>query len=256
MEKLPRGFSNFQKGIQTSRKRLLTSIASAPDLTFIIPGGNIGDHLIWSGTRQLLDGKQYKEILKDEIDQADGHTAVIAGSGGWCKAYHSMPRQLAIIEKNFKNVIIFPSSFDISVPAVKEALTKTKATVFARELISYKQIKNLCDANIAYDGAFYFDYTNYKQKGKGTLHAYRNDKEKGKNDMNTVESNNDISKTSKTLDEFLGTVSKHNTIHTDRAHVMIAGAMLNKTVYYSPSNYHKIPGIAKFSLQDFPVREK
>lgn len=257
MEDYPKGFSSFSEGVETSRKKLLTSIEFSPDLTFIIPGGNIGDHLIWAGTRQLLDGKPFTEVSEDEIEKANGHTAIIAGCGGWCKAYHSMPRQLSIIEKNFKKVIIFPSSFDISVPAVKDSLMKTKAMVFARELISYNQIKDICEADIAFDTAFFFHYSKYKQQGNGPLYAYRKDREKLKNEINSsVEDNNDISKTSKNLNQFLKIVAKHNTVHTDRAHVMIAGAMLDKTVYYSPSNYHKIPGIADFSLHDFPVWKK
>jgi hypothetical protein len=36
---------------------------------------------------------------------------------------------------------------------------------------------------------------------------------------------------------------------------MIAAAMLGKRVEYWPSNYHKLPAIAEFSLANYPLRE-
>ena len=42
-------------------------------------------------------------------------------------------------------------------------------------------------------------------------------------------------------------------MRTDRAHVMIAAAMLGKPVEYAASNYHKLPAIAEWSLDAFPV---
>jgi hypothetical protein len=35
--------------------------------------------------------------------------------------------------------------------------------------------------------------------------------------------------------------------------VMIAAAMLGKKVRYRPSSYHKVPEIAGFALEGFPV---
>jgi hypothetical protein len=34
---------------------------------------------------------------------------------------------------------------------------------------------------------------------------------------------------------------------------MIASALLDKRVFYRSTNYHKVPAIAEFSLNDFPV---
>jgi hypothetical protein len=43
-------------------------------------------------------------------------------------------------------------------------------------------------------------------------------------------------------------------VKTDRAHVMIAAALLGKVVDYWTSSYHKVPSIADYALKAFPVR--
>ena len=144
-----------------------------------------------------------------------------------------------------------PSSFDTSVACVREALSNTKARVFAREVESFQQISKLCDAELAHDCAFFFDYRPYLCRGQGVLTAYRQDKEAAGYEIPAE--NNDIFLNCESLDEWLWTIARHEVIKTDRAHVMIAGALLGKRVEYRPSSYHKVPAIARFSLKDFPV---
>jgi len=62
------------------------------------------------------------------------------------------------------------------------------------------------------------------------------------------EDNRDISSECDTLDEWLWTISRHDLIRTDRAHVAIAAAMLGKTVECRPTSYHKVPGIVEYSI--------
>src|SRR5262245_46362081 len=145
-----------------------------------------------------------------------------------------------------------PSSFDVSVPFVSATLAATKALVFARERESFNGICRLCNANIAYDCAFFFDYRPYLRPGEGCLLAHRTDKESV---LSLVpESNLDISYACSSLDEWLWTIARHATVKTDRAHVMIAAALLGKTVDYGTSCYHKVPAIADYALRSFPVR--
>ena len=65
--------------------------------------------------------------------------------------------------------------------------------------------------------------------------------------------NNDISQTCESLDEWLWTIARHAAVETDRAHVLIAAALLGKRVDYRASSYHKVPAIAEYALQNFPV---
>jgi GT2 family glycosyltransferase len=242
----------WQEAIETSRAKLLRAIDPARRVTFIRVFGNIGDELIHAGTRQLLAGIPYDEISIAQIDDYRGDLALLVGSGGWSRAYCSMPVYLALLEQRFSDVIVLPSSFDVSVPAVSEALARTKAHVFAREEESYRQIRELCRADLAHDCAFFFDFRPYQRAGRGELIALRTDDESS--GASIPPENDDISFTCSSLDHWLSTIARHERIYTDRAHVMIAGALLGKSVDYRASTYHKLPAIAEFALADLPVR--
>lgn len=243
---------SHEDAVEESRDELLRAIGETEDLTFIRLYGNKGDDLIYAGTRQLLARRFYKEASVRELDGISGHTALVAGCGGWCAPYHDMVKHLPVIEPKFERVIIMPSSFDVSVPSVRSTLARTKALVFARERKSFDDIRRLCDAKIAHDCAFFFDYRPYLRHGKGCLLAYRTDVESVLSDI--PESNHDISRTCSSLDEWLWTIARHAVVKTDRAHVMIAAALLGKTVDCWTSSYHKVPSIADYALKSFPVR--
>jgi exopolysaccharide biosynthesis predicted pyruvyltransferase EpsI len=243
---------SHEEAVEDSRDVLLGAIGEPEDLTFIRLYGNMGDELIYAGTRQLLARRFYKEVSVKNLSGVSGHTAVVAGGGCWCGPYHDVAAHLPLIENNFKRVIIMPSSFDVSVPFVRATLAATKALVFARERASFNDIRGLCNANIAYDCAFYFDYRPYLRHGEGCLEAFRIDKESV---FGVIPgSNHDISRSCSSLDEWLWTIARHAVVKTDRAHVMIAGALLGKVVDYWTSSYHKVPSIADYSLKSFPVR--
>jgi exopolysaccharide biosynthesis predicted pyruvyltransferase EpsI len=241
-----------EEALEDSRAVLLGAIGEPENLTFIRLYGNKGDELIYAGTRQLLARRHYEEVSVRELDGVSGHTAVVAGCGGWCGPYHDMVKHLPVIESKFERVIVMPSSFDVSVPSVRSVLATTKALVFAREKRSFDDISRLCNAHIAHDCAFFFDYRPYLRSGAGCLVSYRTDAESV---LSVVpERNYDISKACSSLDEWLWTISRHAVVKTDRAHVMIAAALLGKDVEYWSSSYHKVPSIAEYALTPFPVR--
>lgn len=68
--------------------------------------------------------------------------------------------------------------------------------------------------------------------------------------------NDDISLSCSSLDEWLGLIAAHEHIRTDRAHVIIAGAMLGRSVEFWSSSYHKLPAIAEFALSGLPVTRR
>lgn len=246
-------WASHDEGVRVSRERLLGALDSARDITLMTFPGNLGDDLILAGTRALLAPLSYREIEWTTLPQAEGDTILLIGSGEWCRAFNHMPRHLQTAEARFRRVVVLPSSFECSVPAVRSALEATRALVFARELESYRQIHGLCRADVAYDGAFFFDYTPYRREGCGELLAWRTDRESARADA-LPPGNRDISMTCRSLDEWLRTISAHAVVRTDRAHVAIAAALLGKRVFYRPSNYHKVPAIAEFALRHFPVR--
>ena len=253
---MPRNtFFGGAREVESSRRKLLGVLADARDLTFVRIWGNVGDQLTYAGTRQLLARVPYTEISLRDIEKAHGHTAVLSGGGGWCQAYQgTLPKALPLLEERFERVIVMPSSFDTSADSVREALASTKALVFARERASFEQIRHLWRADVAHDCAFFFDFRPYRRSRRwssGLLRAYRTDHESQGSPI--PDGNNDISMTCESLDEWLWTIARHEAVETDRAHVMIATALLGRRVDYRASNYHKVPAIAEFALQGYPV---
>lgn len=243
--------SEAHQEIDASRQKILRAIGDARDVTFLRIWGNIGDQLIYAGARQLLSEIPYVERSVRDLTQISGHTALLAGGGGWCGSYHEVPQFLELAEQRFERVIVLPSSFDMSVEAVKRSIARSHALIFAREEISYEQVRNLCRAELAHDTAFFFDFTPYRRHGHGTLTAFRTDPEARSHSVPV--GNNDISASCESLDQWLWTIARHELVLTDRAHVMIAGAMLGKEVRYRVSNYHKVQAIVDFALKRFPV---
>lgn len=236
---------------ELSRAKLLAAIGDTKDITFISTPGNIGDHLIHAGTRQLLSGRSYREVDILEAQNCQGDLALLGGGGYWCGPYHDHPERLAQIEERFERVIVLPCTYDTSIHRIREILCRSRAKFFAREEISFGLIRNICAADIAHDCAFYFDYRPYRRQGSGTLTAFRTDQESAFRAVPT--GNQDVSNTCRDLEEWLQTIANHELIRTDRAHVTIAGAMLGKRVEYLASSYHKVPAIVDYSLSGFPV---
>jgi GT2 family glycosyltransferase len=238
--------------IAASRRLLLEAIGDEPDLTLVRAGGNLGDELIRAGTHRLLAHLPVREIALDELPAATGHTVMLPGSGAWCRPYHEWTsRALAIAELRFQQVIVLPSSFDPGEDSVRHGLGSTRATVFARESESLARIQPLCDARLAHDCAFFFDFSPYARPGAGTLNAFRTDVEALEQEL--PPGNHDISRGAASLEEWLEAISAHAVVRTDRAHVMIAAALMGKTVQAAASRYHKIPALAATWLHDFPV---
>src|SRR5262249_56855681 len=114
------------EAVQESRDVLLRAIGEPEDLTFIRLYGNIGDELIYAGTRQLLARRFYKEVGVRNLSGVSGHTALVAGGGCWCKPFHDVVAHFPLIETKFKRNIIILSSFEVSLLFVKSTLHATK----------------------------------------------------------------------------------------------------------------------------------
>nr|MDP9122370.1 glycosyltransferase [Acidobacteriota bacterium] len=240
--------------LAASRKALLAAVGGGGDVTFIRGTGNLEHELICAGTRQLLAGIPYREVPLDEAPRVSGRTALLAGSGAWCRSCHELlPAMLPLLDRRFERVVVLPSSFDLAVDGVREALSRTGALVFAREAESYGQIREVCRAELAHDGAFFFDFTPYRMAGSGVLNAFRTDTESARK-VPLPPDNRDISASLGSLDEWLWTIARAAIVRTDRVQVMIAAALLGKEVEYLPAGGHEVTATAAYALADFHVR--
>lgn len=251
------GRTGHARGLDTlteeSRKALLGSLGDAEDVTVIRTVGNLGDALIQEGTRRLLEGRRFREIALEEIPSSSGDVAVFPGSGGWCRPYHELfPQMLGLAERRFRRVVVFPSSFDTDVEEVHDRLAATRAVVFAREPDSFDRIRSLCDARLALDAAFFFDFSPWRRAGSETLDAFRTDRERVAG-RPLPAGNRDLSVSAASLPAWLDEIARHDVVRTDRAHVMIAAALLGKTVEAHASATAKVPAIARWALRDLDV---
>lgn len=247
--------------VAESRERLLSAIdgnaggATHPRMAWIRPRGNVGDELIWAGTRSFLSGHIHRELDIDELSFEEGDLALIGGGGAWSPAYNEfMPELLTIAEMRFSRVVVLPSTFDVSVPRVRRALERSNAVVFARERVSFEAIRDLCNAQLAHDMAFFYDLSAFGGAGEGVLNAYRSDLEAVRR-RRLPEDNTDISAVCSSLDEWLATIERHAEVRTDRAHVMIAAARMGKRVRWSSNNYFKVSALAEQFEPEFDVEQ-
>jgi GT2 family glycosyltransferase len=246
--------SEHLAAVARSAEALLDEIGDDRELTLVHGPSSISETLTRAGTFRLLQGRAYEVVGVDTLPLSSGDTALLLGSGGFCRPYHDwMPRALAIAELRFERVIVLPSSFDTSEDVVRSVLQRTRASVFAREAESLRQIQGLCRARAAHDCAFFFDYSGHPHRGEGTLNAFRTDREATEGEL-LVDDNDDISATAASLEQWLEAIESHAVVRTDRAHVMIAAALMGKEVEAAPCNYHKVQALATTWLRDFPVR--
>lgn len=246
-------------------KSLITKLATSQSqpIDVLIPGGNKGDGLIYQGAFQLfsecnLNYTKHEKIVRNCASR-DCDTLLILGSGGFSKYYHSMPERIQTLSSAYNKIFVLPSTFDVSVGLVKNFLINLpdNISLFCREERSYNNVKSILrdrEVFLDHDTALFMDYSPWKnKKGNGTLYAFRNDAERSDDNISPVELNTDVS-TGDSSDwrDLIENISVYDTIHTNRAHGMIAAAMLGKETYAYDSCYFKQREIYSYSLSHMP----
>lgn len=228
---------------------------------FLTSHGNLGDQLIFAGTRAFMDKIKMPYTEMPMHEATGGKLGLISGGGAWCRTWDKvMMERLPEIEAKYDRVIVLPSSFQMT-PNIDATIRASNKTTFcAREIVSYNLIRHYHQGKaLFHDMAFHYNFAphikitgNGNGAGDRVLNAYRMDDERVLSHI-LPPNNCDTSRMKYSMEEWLGHLGEYDIIKTDRAHVMIAGAMLGKMVLYRPSNYHKVPAIADFSLKGLPV---
>lgn len=220
-----------------------------------LPGGNLGDHLIYYGLRTAL--RQYN-ISFDEIYMdrpMTGDTLFIAGCGGYCKFWNGIMEWLQPYLKSFKKVYILPSTFDKAFKPVRDFLLNlpSNTEVYCRERTSYEFVSEILvsRAHLSKDSAFYIPWEKYMNQGRGVLHSFRTDRERSHR-VRMPDDNIDVSLTSADEEDMLRRIASYREIHTDRAHVAISAVMLGKNTYIYDCGYFKLKAIYDYSLSEQP----
>lgn len=212
--------------------------------------GNLGDALIRYGTIKFFrqTGIKYKELRIENskiewlIPVMRGGTLIYGGGGAWCKLWNFSRRILAKKHKYFKNIVILPSSYEIS-------WSIPNATYFCRDF--YDSKKNRPKAIFCHDMAFYIGRIS-ATKGTETGYFFRKDKESA-NKIEIPPENNDLSYKGNHFSDvypFFEELAKYSVIHTDRLHVAIASCLLGKELHLYPGSYFKNRAVYMSSMKD------
>lgn len=223
--------------------------------------GNIGDHLIWRGTRRMLDqyGASYAELALGELTGSPqtvrAGTLVVPGSGAFRSRSHKwLPAAVTMAADVFERVVVLPSGYDPHIAVVAQALAPVNVYPIAREPYSYREIRQFGRAGLALDAALYavdvrpFD----PEQGEGTLVALRTDQGSSLPGFALSPNagiNDDISLTSHSLEDFLGRVEGSAEVVTDRLHVAVASVMLGRRLRFVDPYDHKISRFLDFSFR-------
>lgn len=228
---------------------------------FFRVSGNWGDALIAEACVQMFRelGIPFHEKLRLEPQGKPGSSiAVVKGGGGLIDFYHHNRDHLMTIRKKYERIILLPSTIaGIKQQKLLRSMPET-ATIFCREKQSYDFVKDHWKyANtqlyLWHDTAFQFDYTGFKKEGTGLLTAFRTDQERTMRPL--PPDNTDLSlrgNIQTPIAEFLQEIACKHIVHTNRLHVAIAAACLEKEVELHSNAYWKNRAVYEYSLQHFP----
>lgn len=242
-------------------------LRSAPSPVYLLSGmpGNIGDHLIWIGTETLLHAEriEFRRVTVDEVriisrKQSAG-TLVVPGSGAMTKNWHEwLPATIEVASKLFEKVVVLPSQYETAVGEVCTALSQPNVFAFARDAESYRLAREYGRAALALDPALWafqsFTHNHNREErisDGSVLLALRTDADSRLrfSRLKASSQNNDISLTSASIGDFINTVLGCESVVSDRLHVIVACAMLGKSVKFIDTHDEKISRYVKFNFR-------
>lgn len=241
-------------------------------LTVLYNRGNRGDGVIHLGGRRLFAslGLEPREIQEENapIDFIKGDVLLVYGCGAFCRGSHTLIKVTQRLGRNFKRIVILPSSFDIECGSVRRFVRSwdSRYTVFCRELVSYDGLKSLGVRSravlLGHDLAFHADLSSWAARphaGRGGV--FRHDNEASFGRLPEGFENQDASHGShREPEKLLDFIARFDEIHTDRCHGAISAALMGRRVFFYRNSYFKNQAIYEHSLTQFPnvtfVREQ
>lgn len=128
---------------------LLEAIGTPSDLTLCFGPGGADALRALVAAEALLGQLRTRNVWLDELPAMRGDTLVLLAPGGFTGPRPWGPVALGAADLRFEHVVVLPATFDSEIESVREALSATRAIVFARDEASMTQIGWLCDARLA-----------------------------------------------------------------------------------------------------------
>ncbi len=223
-----------------------------------LPWGNVGDQVIWEGTRQLLkhygiifteSHPQREETLIEDIAKAD--LVLWSGGGNMGELYSSVTRvreKIACIAAGQnKPMTIFPQSWtgeDVGSYSKLYAREKYSIDRYAPEAVFSH------DLGLGYIPEPLLDTCIYPPRASVGW-FFRKDPE-ATTLPNMPNNHGDPVHACCSYADYIGLASCYAIIHTNRLHFAVGGVMLGRRVFLYPNSYYKNQAIYEASLKHFP----
>lgn len=224
-------------------------------LIYVPNTGNWGDSLINNGARALLDRlpHAYAEASQRQILASQGSryeaALLVSGNGGWCRHWGHIPGFIEVACSMFRTVVLLPTTIDTE-PAFVE---RDNLTAFVRD--DSFSLGNAPSATFCHDLAFALPiYQPMRAAQARTLYAFRLDNESARGEVALPVTNLDLSLFGNHEDDpllFLEFMAGFKQIFTDRLHVAIGAAMIDREVHLWPNDYGKVRAIYEASLKPY-----
>lgn len=205
-------------------------------------GGNRGDLVIRAGTLAFFRslGVEYREA-RSLSDVAPGLPAVLSGSGGFCRFWKAAPQAARELSLRCPELVVLPSTYEKL--ALETLRGRRNVFLYAREQVSLAEVASEFPAAFCPDLAFWVDLPEGLTPSRNTGWVFRTDPE-GLGLAAQFPGNSDLSILgTQTAMDFVKDVGDFNVLYTDRTHVAIVAAMLEREVHFFPNRYHKNRGI-------------
>jgi exopolysaccharide biosynthesis predicted pyruvyltransferase EpsI len=227
--------------------------------------GNMGDHLIWSGTEALLAAADTPFERLAMWDVAAGsfrdECLVVPGSGALTRVWHEwLPELIMEASRRFRCVLILPSQYDTSVEVVANALARPNVFAYARDAASYRAARPFGRTSLAFDPALFcplldVDHSSATepQASHRRLVTFREDRASRLAELGYAVNpavNRDIGSTARDLGDFVAAVRGVDEVVTDRLHVAVTAVMCGKRLAYCDPHERKISTYCAFTFRD------
>jgi hypothetical protein len=245
--------------------------------TFISPGGNWGDHLIWAGAEHLgrLLGLRFRQIPLEAFiaEGAPPDSILYIHGGGGYNPYASgraLQALLTAIHSQAHLVIQGPQTVDTSETylelfrlALPQERPRPSVVFFVREDSSFNALRRIRpdwlqvfrdhDTALHLDRGAFLSLAGCPDMSRYYLNAMRHDNEAPANGVVATARRGvtlDPAHYASSFGHWLRLHAHATAIHTNRTHSAVAGAILGKPTWLSAGAYHKNRSIWEYSLRD------
>ena len=229
----------------TDRENLRAIVSKYPDPVLLTGTlGNMGDHFMWAGADSALGDLFTSRLDAADLPSSRGDTLVFPGNGAFAPSHHGyIPPLVHMAASRFRNVVILPSTFDVTLEETRDVLRLPNVIPLAREQVSSDAVG--CPALLCC--SVYAPLPSPTNSGKPLI-CLRTDAEASYQPAELLHRNRDISATATNLSEWLAIIAASASVVTDRSHVMVAAVLLDKPVRLLEGNYFKNAAMAEFTF--------